>query len=307
MLTRDVVGQSSPSAEVDVNAALVRQLLREQFPELSELPLREAASGWDNAMFRLGTELAVRLPRRAIAAPGALLEQMWLPMIAQRVTCGVPSPVRVGQPTATYRWPWTVVDWFDGQVLGDELPPASSNLAIDLGVFMGELHCEAPDGLGSSEIRGCSLSKRDETFRSTVAQLGSAIDRESVVEAWDLALSTPRWSQSPVIVHGDVHPLNIIVDHEHRLVAVIDFGDLSAGDPATDLAIAWTAFGSADRVTFRRSCETAGQPVDDDTWARARGWALNFAVLYLNNSADVPALQRIGARALDQVLGDQPG
>jgi len=301
-----MVGQNKPAAEVEVTPALVHELLLDQFPGLSSLTLQEEGSGWDNAVFRLGSDLAVRLPRRAIAAPGALIEQTWLPMIADHVPFGVPTPVHIGEPSHLYPWSWTVVEWFDGQVLGSVPVAAGGKLPMDLGAFMSALHRTAPEGLAPSSIRGCPLAWRDERFRWAVDQLGSSVDEGAVVAAWHSALSIPDWPRRPVVVHGDVHPLNIVVDHERNLVAVIDFGDLNAGDPATDLAIAWTTFGATDRVIFKASCSSDGLPIDDDTWARARGWALNFAILYLSNSADLPALHEIGERALAEVLSDSP-
>lgn len=296
--------RDKPAAEIDIDGELVVALLEEQHEDLSAQTVTPVASGWDNAIFRLGDELAVRLPRRQIAVAGTLLEQRWLPEIAQMVSLSVPDAVRIGRPSSTYPWPWTVVPWFDGSTAGSELLADQERFADDLGTFFLELHVEAPPELESSSIRGCKLALRDDSVRRTVAELGASIDAATAIAIWDHALEVPGWTADPVWVHGDVHPLNLILDKQSNLSAVIDFGDLNAGDPATDLAIAWTAFDAAGRKRFRRACRAARNPVDEATWIRARAWALNFALLYLNNSADVPELRAIGRRALAHITAE---
>ncbi|MER7151067.1 phosphotransferase [Streptomyces lydicus] len=51
-------------------------------------------------------------------------------------------------------------------------------------------------------------------------------------------------------LHGDLHPANILVDRG-RIRAVIDFGDITSGDPATDLSVAWMLFTAEQRVALR--------------------------------------------------------
>ena len=100
--------------EIAVTEALARTLLHEQHPDLADLPLTWAGTGWDNALWRVGDQLAARFPVRAIAAPLVEHEQRWLPVLAPRLPVDVPTPVRVGAPSSTYPWAWSVVPWFDG-------------------------------------------------------------------------------------------------------------------------------------------------------------------------------------------------
>src|SRR5690349_9653047 len=103
-----------PAAEVAIDEALVRALLRDQHPDLAELPLERVAFGWDNVVLRLGDELAVRVPRRQLAASFIEHEQRWLPELAPRLPLPVPAPVRVGRPALGYPWSWSVVPWMAG-------------------------------------------------------------------------------------------------------------------------------------------------------------------------------------------------
>ena len=73
-----------PPATVDVSDSVVRCLLRDQRPDLGDRPLARVANGWDNATFRIGDDLAVRLPRRAEAVSLILHERRYLPDVACR-------------------------------------------------------------------------------------------------------------------------------------------------------------------------------------------------------------------------------
>ena len=92
-----------------------------------------------------------------------------------------------------------------------------------------------------------------------------------MLELWERVVSAPPWSRPPVWVHGDLHPGNLLVD-EGRLSAVIDFGDLAAGDPATDLSVIWMMLPPSTRSSFGASARGEFDPLDDDTLiARAGG------------------------------------
>ena len=85
-------------AEIEVTADLVRDLLREQHPDLAELPIREVAGGWGNQMWRLGDDLAVRMQRMDTSPDLQLKERRWLPVLSPRLPLPVPTPVRSGAP-----------------------------------------------------------------------------------------------------------------------------------------------------------------------------------------------------------------
>lgn len=278
---------------------LVRALLADQRPDLADRPLRALASGWDNVSYRLGDDLVVRLPRRALAAPLVEHEQRWLPLVAPELPLAVPAPVHLGRPAAGYPWAWSVVPWLPGAPAA-LVPPADPVAAADaLGGFVHALHGCPADGLPPNPYRGGPLVERDEALRSRVVALGDAVDAVAVLARWEAALAAPAWSGPPVFLHGDLHPANLLVDGG-QVVAVLDFGDLTGGDPATDLAAGWMLFDPAPRERFRHA---TGGP-DDATWSRARGWALNHAVACLASSADDPVIASVGARTLAAVLGD---
>ena len=289
-----------PAPEVDLDEALVRRLLRGQHPDLAELAVEPAGSGWDNVMFRLGDELCVRLPRRALAAPLIEFEQRWLPELARRLPIPVPAPLRVGVATADFPWRWSVCPWLVGHRAAGAAMADPSHVASALGAFVAALHTDAPADAPENPYRGVPLVERDEVTRERIEQLGALIDGPAVREQWAAAVAVPRWHGPPQWIHGDLHPGNILLEEGGRILAgVIDFGDITSGDPATDIAVAWMLFGPDDRVRFR---ESAGiDKVDDSAWARGKGWAIALALAYLAHAADNPVMADVGRRTLDRL------
>jgi aminoglycoside phosphotransferase (APT) family kinase protein len=293
-----------PPAEVNISSGLVRRLLAAQQPDLARLPIEVMANGWDNLVCRLGTDLVVRLPRRAAAAELVGYEQRWLPVLAPRLPLPVPAPVRAGQPGLGYPWPWSVVPFLPGRVAAQDPPADLGDAAVSLGSFAGALHAPAAADAPVNPYRGVALADRSEIITGRVSQLGDLIDRDAVLRAWEAAAGAPRWDGPPVWLHGDLHPANILVDRG-RISAVIDFGDITSGDPATDLAVAWMLLPAGFHGAFRDAYRAASGPAaDDDTWARARGWALGLSLAMLANSADNPLMAEIGHRTMGAVLGE---
>ncbi len=292
-----------PVAETQVDVRLVRALLEAQHPDLTG-PLREVGHGWDNVIFRLGDDLAVRLPRRAVAVPLIRHEQRWLSGLAPRLPIPVPVPVRVGVPGPLFGWPWSIVRWHPGQPLSGVDVRERRPYARPLGTFLARLHVPAPPEAPANPVRGIPLRRRGPAFAQHVRALPAA-RRRDLERRWHRLVDTPVWSGPPQWLHGDPHPGNVLVDRDAP-VAVIDFGDLTAGDPATDLALGWLAFDAAGRGAFR-TAYAAERPLDTDTWTRARGWALCLAVALLAHSDDAPVLAAVGRHALDQVLADEDG
>jgi aminoglycoside phosphotransferase (APT) family kinase protein len=295
-----------PAAEFEVTADLVRRLLAGQHPDLAGLAVEPLASGWDNILFRLGGELVARLPRRALGVALLVNEQRWLPVVAPRLPLPVPVPVRTGVPGEGYPWPWSVTEFLPGTpaAAGPRFDPRRA--AADLGAFFGALHVPAPPDAPVNSFRGVPLQLRAETFTQNLETLAGQLDEAAVRSAWTAALAVPPWDGAPVWLHGDPHPANILIQGG-RVSGVLDFGDITGGDPASDLSLAWMLLPLEDHAGFRAAYAAAGSgPVSADTWARARGWALNLGIVLLAWSADHPQLTAIGRRTLAAVLADNP-
>ncbi len=287
-----------PAAEVDVTEDLVRSLLGAQHPDLADLPLTELDAGWDNVIFRLGDELVVRLPRRALAAPLVLHEQRWLPVLAPSLPLAVPVPIRIGTPAADYPWHWSVTRWFPGASALRAPPADPEAAALQLGDFLAALHQPAPPDAPANPYRGIPLADRDELTRRWIDQLPDHVDGPRARACWAAHVTLPRWEGPALWLHGDLHPHNVVVDRG-VLTAVIDFGDLTTGDPATDLGIAWMLLPPGARPVLR---EAVG--ADDATWARGRGWALALGLAYLANGASTPGFAALGQATIEAVLDD---
>ncbi|WIB70737.1 aminoglycoside phosphotransferase family protein [Curtobacterium sp. MCBD17_026] len=289
----------TPAAEVDVDVPLVRALLRDQHPDLAVLPLEVVANGWDNVVLRLGDDLAVRVPRRELAARLVEHEQRWLPAIAARVgsVVPVPVPVRTGRPALGYPWSWSVVPWLPGTAIGERA--AGVLVAEALAAFVGLLHVPAPDDAPANPFRGVPLASRSDAVLTRLD--GHGVHRAGELAAlWRTAAAVPAHAGPPVWVHGDLHPFNLLVDPSggaDRLSAVIDFGDVTAGDPAVDLATAWLTLDRPGRLAFR-----ARVTAPEATWQRARGWAVALASALA--TADERAFRSVARRSIDAVLDD---
>ena len=288
-----------PAAEVEIDTDLVRALLRDQHPDLGHLELHEVAFGWDNVVFRLGDDLAVRIPRRHLAATLIEHEQRWLPVLAPALPLPVPVPVRLGRPALGYPWSWSVVPWMVGGDAATNPPDDPQAAARTLGTFLRALHRPAPDDAPHNPFRGIPLEDRQDVTVAGIDAIGAWFDTSIVRERWEQLVDTPQWAGPPLWLHGDLHPANLLV-RDGRLAGVVDFGDLTAGDPATDLMVAWALLPRDAHATFR----AAAGGVDDATWRRARGWALTHAVACLASSADNPVMAGIGRRGLAAVLAD---
>ncbi len=292
-----------PAAEVVADVGLATELVATQHPDLLG-PIRPVGGGWDNAVFRLGSRWALRLPRREQAVGPLRAEQRWLPVLAAGLQVPIPVPVRTGRAGSGYPWPWSVVPWSDGieGAAGDAV--GRSILAQPLAEFLLALHRPAPDGpeVPHSPVRGVPLSVRDASVRANLGRLPAGFDRAALTRIWSEAVAAPAWSGPPVWVHGDLHPGNLIMDGG-RLAAIIDFGDLTAGDPATDLATAWLTFDPAGRAAFRDRL-AAGEHGDESMWRRARGWAVANGSALAVYSADDPRMAALGRQALTAVLDD---
>ena len=293
----------APPPDLHVDEELVAWLVAAQHPDLAG-PVRLVANGWDNAMFRLGERHVVRLPRRSVAAGLVLHEQRWLPELARLVPVRVPAPVRIGRPAPElgFDFPWSILPWFEGACAADVAPGERAAAAPALAAFVAALGVPAPPDAPLNPYRGLPLAVRDETVRERFAR-GALSETDRLQQVWQRALAAPEWRGPPVWLHGDLHPANIVLGASGDLEAVVDFGDLCAGDPAGDLATGWLTFDSRGRTTFRREVERR-RPVDEATWERARGWALVLGSAIVDTVGTGGRLGSVGVHTLEQVLAD---
>ena len=287
----------TPPADIHTDAALVARLVAEQHPDLVGA-LRLVSDGWDNQIYRLGEAYAVRVPRREVAAHLIENEQRVLPGIAARVAVAVPVPVRVGLPSAAFPWAWSILPWMDGVDGAAVTGVERAGLAEPLAAFVGALHIPAPADAPHNPVRGVPLASRDAAVRDRLRILDARLDTGPLRAAWEDALAADPWEGPALWVHGDLHPGNLLLTAGGGLAAVLDFGDVTAGDPATDLATAWLTFDAAGRKAFHRALPA--QP-SEATWRRARGWAVAMGSALAAHSDDNPRMTALAIHALAQL------
>jgi aminoglycoside phosphotransferase (APT) family kinase protein len=284
---------ATPAAEVAVDAGLVRTLLRAQHPDLAERSIEPCASGWDNAIFRLGDDLCVRLPRREASAALLANEQRWLPALSKRLPLPIPSPVRIGIACANYPWSWSVLPWLPGATADQSHLFAAEGIA--LARFLKALHTPAPPTAPRNPYRGVPLSQRAVAVEERMERLDRTTQSvgNPLRSIWKDALAAPI-DVDDTWIHGDLHARNVLV-HQQRLSAVIDWGDLSKGDCATDLAAVWMWLPNGES----RAMAMAAYGCSTATWQRARGWAVLFGLVLLETGlTDNPPHAAMGERIL---------
>jgi aminoglycoside phosphotransferase (APT) family kinase protein len=291
--------------ELETDASLVARLLAGQFPEWASLRIEPVSPlGTDNALYRLGEDMVVRLPRRERTVRTLEKERRWLPKLGPLLPLGVPVPLADGMPAEGYPWKWCVYEWLDGENATIERIDDPAQAALDLAAFLTALQRIDPKGGPApgehNFFRGEPLGRRDQATRAAIASLSGALDAEAVTGAWEAALAAPEWEQAPVWVHGDLDARNLLAA-EGRLCGVVDFGSLGVGDPACDVMVAWKMLPPDTRDIFRTALS-----VDDATWARGRGWTLTQAVVALAyyTMETNPVLVREARRWLVEVLAD---
>jgi aminoglycoside phosphotransferase (APT) family kinase protein len=294
--------------ELDIDAMLVRRLVAVQFPQWADLPIEAVGPrGTDNAIYRLGDDMVVRLPRRERTAVTLAKERAWLPRLAPLLPLAVPVPLADGAADEDFAWPWCVYRWLEGENATVEPIADLNRAASDLAGFLAALQrIDATSGPTPGEhnfFRGEALAARDGGVRSAVAALQNAIDVAAVTAVWEEALRAQTWSRPRVWIHGDLDRRNLLVARG-QLSAVIDFGGLGVGDPACDAMVAWKVFSGESRERFRAELSP-----DDATWARGRGWALSQALGALSyyTAETNPVLVNEARRWLVEVLADDIG
>jgi aminoglycoside phosphotransferase (APT) family kinase protein len=289
----------TPPAEVRITEDLVRGLLAQQRAELAALPLRREGEGWDNVTYRLGEDLAVRLPKRKSAVPWLRKEQRWLPELAPRLPVPIPAPNYSGEPDLGFPFPWSVVPWFSGERLG--LGGLAEHQAERFGQFLRALHRFTPSpGLPKNETRGVPITERLGPISERMDRLRAASEptlNEGVLQAWDSAMNAEN-DFAPVTIHGDFHHGNVI-QNNGVVSSVLDWGDYCQGDLATDLACLWSL---CEATPSRRRLLDAYGEVSRVTLTVARGWAVLFAVVLVETGLqDNPHSAGVGRRILQRV------
>lgn len=282
---------------------LARNLIAEQFPEFSDLPITDVEKqGHDNRTYRLGRHMLIRMPTAADYALKVPKEQELLPQLAKRLSISIPAPIEMGKPSAYYPYPFSIYKWLSGKSINllTLIDQEKEQLSFDLTKFLKELQAimdvEGPEPGQHNWWRGDHVSVYDKGAREQIAELAEIMDASKALALWDKASAT-KWDKQPVWIHGDFAIGNILID-SGKLSAVIDFGGAAVGDPACDLVIAWTYLSGKARETFISKMD-----MDSDTWLRARAWALWKATFELCQIVDKNSPEAgLQKRIIDEVM-----
>jgi aminoglycoside phosphotransferase (APT) family kinase protein len=295
--------QKMHADEFEFDVPLVARLVAVQFPQWADLrPVPVDSAGTDNALYRLGEDMVVRLPRIPAAVAQVDKEHRWLPELGPQLPLAIPVPLVRGAPGEGYPWPWSIYGWLEGATT-TEVPVDLERAARQLAGFVAALHRISPDGGprpgAHNFFRGVPLAVRDGATRHALDALQGMVDVAAAAAVWEDTLGAPVWPGPDVWLHGDLQPANLL-GADGDLSAVIDFGCVGVGDPACDVMVAWTYLSAESRPLFRSQLA-----VDDATWARGRGWALSMALIMLPYYTSTnPVLADIARHTIGEVLAD---
>jgi aminoglycoside phosphotransferase (APT) family kinase protein len=285
--------------EVDTDEELVRGLLVRQHPQWADLPIeRVPSAGTDNALYRLGDDLAVRLPRIHWAVDHVAKEQTWLPVLAPHLPLPLPLPVGTGEPDDTFPYPWGVVQWLPGATASLDQLDDPVQAALDLAGFVSALRSVEAAG-GPKHPRGRPIRRGEELVRAGIERLEGVLDTAALLDVWSRAIAAPDHEGPPVWFHGDLAYLNLLA-RDGRLSAVIDWGTCAVGDPAIDTIVAWSLFPPEARAAYQDALR-----IGDAEWARGKGWVITGLFGILSYSETNPVLAADKRRAIDALLADE--
>ena len=254
------------------------------------------------AMFRLGDSLAVRLPRRAAAVGSLEAELQWVPRLSAGWTFPTQRIERIGVPGAGYPWPWAVVTWLPGTDAATT--PLGASAGAALGRALVEVHQPAPPEAPFNSEQSITLEEREagllgalEAVAAAAPGRGVHLDRERALSLWraareDTEAVPRRW------IHADLHPFNL-VSHEGDFAGIVDWADVAAGDPATDLGFLHLDLPREGvQAAFDAYAVSTGG-LSAGTRARARGVGVALAAGFA--TWNTPATSEIGWRALREL------
>lgn len=282
--------------EFNIDEALVTNLLKQQCPELTTFSLANIRHyGTDNSIFRIGDEYAIRLPRVEYAAEQIEREIAWLPKFAPHLPFTIPTPVKIGKPSKTFPYPWYVYSWIEGVDAYNAAPSDLNQLAQNLAGFIKSLWTLDTNNAPTAR-RGLPLNTQDKAVREALSNLTDMVNIDTITGIWQECLEVPDWNKPPVWLHADLLPSNLLLQND-KLHAIIDFGLTGVGDPACDLIPTWCLFDANSRNIFKESLD-----IDENTWARGKGWALSIALIIMPYYKDTnPVLMSVARRIIGEI------
>ena len=281
-----------------------QRLVQNQFPQWAELPLTPFQSfGTDHILYRLGSDKVVRFPIKTEIAQNIPLQQNWLAKFA-KLPLDTPQILGIGRADDNFPYAWSVAKWIDGQDAASTPITDWSEAAVSLGRFVRELRMiDTTGGITSGQHnawRGCPLAMLDDRTRGAIGLVSDLFDRATLTAIWEQALSAPVWESGPTWIHGDIHAANMVV-RDGQIAGVIDFGLMALGDPACDLALAWSFLPARYRDLFLHAAEAS-----EAMQLRGKGWGLYAGVIAFSYYRDNnPVLAAISSQTIEAVLADQ--
>jgi len=290
-----------PKQEIEINETIVNQLLIEQFPQLANLPILFLGSGWDNVNYRLGTEYIIRIPRRKVAVKLLENEIEWLPKIKNQLPIPISAAVFVGKPNGQIPWNWAITPWFDGTTAA--LKNLEAKEAIRLANFLKKLHQLPTKNMPHNAFRAVPVGKKIAEMQDRLDYLKTNTNYlTSKVQSLLETAMNEKNIKIDRFIHGDLHPFNII-QQDGKIRAIADWGDMTNGNPATDLAVFWMLFNDKSaRDAALQTYQATQRQIN-----MAIGWAIFYGSFFLYEGMTQPneSFEKLGKFVLGNVNGEK--
>lgn len=272
---------SMHSDDINIDIFVVSTIIKESFPKWGTLPISPLGEGTSNYLFRLGNDMVIRIPRHRQSVETLEKERQWLPFLSSNLNWKIPRPIADGKVGEHYPFPWYIYNWIDGKIIEKDVYVDQDKLVIDMTNFLKDLQKldtkDAPLPGAHNFYRGVELKSRDSSVRNAINSLSLKLDLSEIEKIWNRGLRAKRWDKRGLWIHGDLDSRNLLVNKDGGLAGIIDFGGLAVGDPAVDAMVAFKLFDKEHREIFRERLK-----IDDDMWARGKGWVVSQALIALD-------------------------
>jgi aminoglycoside phosphotransferase (APT) family kinase protein len=276
-------------AEQIVSVSLANTLIETQFPELAPAAISLLGYGFDNTVYQVNGRFVFRFPRRELAVGLLKTENQLLPSLASQLPLSIAEPLFFGKPNAGYPWPFTGYHYVQGtppaRLTEEERIQSASVLARFLRTLHHYPYSKAQElGVPFDELNRLDMMKRKPALEKYVKQMKKCnlYSKQAILESYVDSIQEIKYQEKHVLVHGDLHIKNMIVDQNNNVSGIIDWGDVHIGHPAVDLAIAYGFLPPKGRARFFKEY---GE-VDEETHRLAKWKAVFTTVVLIAHSYD---------------------
>ena len=271
-------------AQQVVSLELAEELIREQFPSLKPVHIKELGKGFDNTVYQVNEQYVFRFPRKKVAAKFLEKEKELLPVLAKILPLSIPNPVMVGEADHGYPWLFLGYQIVSGKPPSSLCPQDRDQSAASVAYFLKELHqfpvSEAIRlGVEKDDLHRPDILNRKPKLNENLekAYEKGLLKRDDKLDSFIEEVEPIEYEPFVCLTHGDFHIRNVLIDEDKKISGVIDWGDSHIGHPSVDLSFLFSYFSKKGRERF---FQIYGE-VDEQTQTLAKFISIYVSVILL--------------------------